>query len=537
MKKLPIGLQNFERIIKDDFLYVDKTRQIYDLIREGRLYFLSRPRRFGKTLLISTLKEIFKGNKDLFKGLYIAEQTDYDWQPYPILQFSFAKLTTKPDQFEDHLMQEISLNCQLFNIQLLAKDLAGQVHELVRKIAAQGKPVVFLVDEYDKPIIDYLTQKQAANSNRKVLKNFFSPLKDLEEQGHLQFLFITGVSKFSKVSIFSDLNNLTDLTIETKASDVVGLTQEEVVTYFDSHIQQSAKELALSEEKLLEGLKIWYDGYSFDGKTFLYNPFSILNFFRKSEFGNFWFATGTPTFLVETLRDKRLEIQKLEGQEVSPAFFDKFTLENLDIYSLLFQTGYLTIKKTRRRGWQLRYTLGYPNEEVRQSFVHNLLEAFTYQPTSIVSNVLVRMEDALDEGDVATFVEQLKVLLSDISYHLFPRGKKEPAPADEAKSFTAWEGYFQTIIYLVCAFLNLTVQAEVTKHKGRIDLLAATEDFLYLMEFKLEESAATAIAQIKAREYAQAYKNSPKRVFLVGVGFGKEERNVESWKVEEWVGR
>jgi len=535
MKKLPIGVQQFERIIREDFLYVDKTRQIYDLISQGHLYFLSRPRRFGKSLLVSTLKEIFQGNKELFKGLYIAEQTDYDWQSYPILQFSFAKLATNPSLFEESLKRQLRLLSQSFHVTLTASNLSDQVDELVKTVAQKGKPVVFLVDEYDKPIIDYLTDKQKANTNRKTLKDFFSPLKDLEENGHLQFLFVTGVSKFSKVSIFSDLNNLIDLTIDGKAADLVGITNEELQASFKAHIKQSSIEIGLPQAEMLKGLKLWYDGYSFDGKTFLYNPFSLLNFFRKSEFGNFWFATGTPTFLVETLRDIKVDLHKLEAQEVGPPFFDKFTLENLDIYSLLFQTGYLTIKSTRRRGWQLRYELGYPNEEVRQSFLHNLIEAFTRQPTSIVSNVLIRMEDALEEGEVSTFIEQLKILLADISYHLFPKSKKEPTPTQVAKSFAAWEGYFQTIIYLVCSFLNLNVRAEVSKHKGRIDLLAETEGFLYLMEFKLEDTAEHAIAQIKDREYAQAYKNSAKRVLLVGIGFGKEERNVESWEVEEWI--
>jgi len=535
MKKLPIGIQNLDTILREGYLYVDKTRQIYDLINEGKLYFLSRPRRFGKSLLVSTLKEILQGNKELFKGLYIAEQTDYDWSSYPVLQFNFAAISTKPDELTQSLQQELFRYSQLFNIQLVTTNLTGQVHELVRKIAEQGKPVVFLVDEYDKPIIDYLTKKQEANLNRKTLKDFFSPLKDLEVKGHLQFLFVTGVSKFSKVSIFSDLNNLTDLTIKRTSADLTGITQEELLANFEPFIQRSIESLAISRQELLHWLKVWYDGYSWDGKTFLYNPFSLLNFFSDSRFGNFWFATGTPTFLVETLRDTKIDIKRLEGQEVGEVFFDKFDIENLDIYSLLFQTGYVTIKSIRGKAWKPIYTLSYPNEEVRQSFIHNLLEAFSRQPSSIVSNVLIKMEAALEEGEVSIFIEQLKILLADISYHLFPKSKKEPTPAQVDKSFAAWEGYFQTIIYLVCSFLNLNVRAEVSKHKGRIDLLAETETFIYLMEFKLNEPAEHAIAQIKDREYAHAYKNAAKRVLLVGIGFGKEARNVESWEVEEWI--
>jgi len=405
MKKLPIGVQDFERIIREDFLYVDKTKQIYDLISQGHLYFLSRPRRFGKSLLISTLKEIFRGNKKLFKELYIAEQTDYDWQAYPVMQFSFAKLPTAPALFEESLKRQIALISQSFNVTLTTNNLSEQVAEIVRLVAEQGKPVVFLVDEYDKPIIDFLTQQQAANQNRKILKSFFS-------------------SKFSKVSIFSDLNNLIDLTIRRTNADLTGITQEELLANFEPFIQRSIQSLGLTRKELLHWLKVWYDGYSWDGKTFLYNPFSLLNFFSDSRFGNYWFATGTPTFLVETLRDKKIDIKRLEEQEVGEIFFDKFNIENLDIYSLLFQTGYITIKGIRGKPWKPIYKLSYPNEEVRQSFVHNLLEAFSRQPSSIVSNVLIKMEAALEEGNVSVFIEQLKILLADISYHLFPKSKK-----------------------------------------------------------------------------------------------------------------
>jgi len=286
---------------------------------------------------------------------------------------------------------------------------------------------------------------------------------------------------------------------------------------------------------MLAGIRLWYDGYSYDGATFLYNPFSLLSFFRKSSFQNFWFATGTPTFLVETLRDQRIPAHEIEEIEVLSSFFDKFSIENLDIYSLLFQTGYLTIKGVRQKGWQSFYKLGYPNEEVRQSFTHNLLEAFTFKVASTVGSALVKIETALAINNLQLFIDQLKILLADISYHLHPKSKKNPNLKAAAKAFAAWEGYFQTIIYLICTFLNLHVQTEITKHQGRLDLLVETDDFLYLMEFKLDEPAENAIAQIKSRKYVQSYKNSPKTILLVGIGFSKEERNVESWKAEEWT--
>ena len=534
MKKLPIGRQHFAGIIQEGLLYVDKTQEIFNIIAEGNLYFLSRPRRFGKSLLIATLEEIFKGNQALFKGLYIKEKTDYAWDAYPVLTFNFAKIETTPSLFEDSLKRQLHQYAKKFNIQLTAKNLKEQLSELVVGISLQGTPAVFLVDEYDKPIIDFLTQKEKANKNRATLKSFFAPLKDLEAKGHLHFLFITGVSKFSKVSLFSDLNNLTDLTVHPLGNQLVGITQQELLAYFEAHIAAAAKTIKVPADKLLEGIKLWYNGYSWDGITTLYNPFSLLSFFLAKSFHNFWFATGTPTFLVEALRDQQIPVHELEQIEVSTSFFDKFSIENLDMHSLLFQTGYLTIHSTRQRGWQNLYKLGYPNEEVRQAFTHNLLEAFTYKVASTVGSALIKIETALENGTLNLFIEQLKILLADISYHLHPKSKKQPTKKELTQAFVAWEGYFQTIIYLICTFLNLQVQTEITKHQGRLDLLVETDDFLYLMEFKLDASSDDAIAQIKSRKYAQSYKNTSKRVFLVGIGFSKEERNVDSWEVEEW---
>ena len=535
MKKLPIGRQHFAGIIQEGLLYVDKTQQIYELIAEGNLYFLSRPRRFGKSLLVSTLKEIFEGNQDLFKGLYIKEQTNYHWKKHPVLYFNFAKLDTSPDLFEESLLHQLQLHAQTFKLQLVAKGLKAQLVELVIAIAKQQERVVFLVDEYDKPIIDYLTEKEKADKNRTTLKNFFSPLKDLESNGHLRFVFITGVSKFSKVSLFSDLNNLIDLTIKKMAADLTGITQEELITNFQPHLSHAAAELDLAKNVLLKGLKLWYNGYSWTGKTFVYNPFSLLSFFLDNSFQNYWFATGTPTFLVETIRDKGIKPEKIETKEVNPIFFDKFEIENLDLYGLLFQTGYLTIKNVRRKGWQNLYQLSYPNEEVRQAFNNNLLEAFTYKVASTVNDAINKIETALQTGNIAQFIDQLKILFADISYHLHPKNKNKPTAKEAAKTFTAWEGYFHTIIYLICTFLNLYAKTEITKHKGRLDLLVETTAYLYLMEFKLDESAKDAIAQIKSRAYAQSYKNAPKKVLLVGIGFSKEEKNVDTWELEEWV--
>ena len=534
MKKLPIGRQHFAGIIQEGLLYVDKTRQIYEMIDAGNLYFLSRPRRFGKTLLLATLKEIFLGNRELFKGLYIGEQTDYSWKEYPVLQFNFAVFGHKIESLAPVLKRELQDLAVAHQVKLAKDSLSEQIKELIIGIAQKKGPVVLLIDEYDKPLVDFFTEPEKAKKNREVLRDFFAPLKDLDANGHLRFLLITGVSKFSKVSLFSDLNNLTDLTTNKIAADLTGITQEELVTNFQPHLNHSAAILEISAEELLEGLRLWYNGYSWDGKTFVYNPFSLLSFFLDSSFKNFWFATGTPTFLVETIRDKGILPEEIEAKEVDDTFFQKFDIENLDLHGLLFQTGYLTIKKTEQFGFLSFYSLGYPNEEVRQAFTKNLLEAFTRKVPSTVHPALIKIYKSLQTGDIAQFIDQIKILLADISYHLHPKIKKDATEKEKAKAFAAWEGYFHTIIYLICTFLNLHVQTETTKYKGRLDLLVETDEFLYLMEFKLDEPAEDAIAQIKTRDYAQSYKNSPKTIFLIGVGFSQEEKNVEAWEVEEW---
>ncbi|MEM6696961.1 MAG: ATP-binding protein [Bacteroidota bacterium] len=530
MRYLPTGKQNFRKIREQNLVYVDKTRQMHNLIQQGSLYFLSRPRRFGKSLLLSKFQHLFGGEKGLFKGLYIHDQTDYDFESYPVLHFNFSKLG-KNDvaDLESGITFLLERYAAQYDFQLPSQNISLQLESLVKHISEKNKAVVLLIDEYDSPITSFLTDLEQAKKNRDTLKDFFSPLKDLDAQGYLRFLFITGVSKFSKVSLFSDLNNLTDLSLHRWSDDLLGITQEELLSYFSEHIESAAQTLKKTKAELLEGIKTWYNGYAYDPDIKLYNPFSLLSFFQAHHFSNFWFATGTPTFLVKSIRNQAVFPKELEKIVVSNTFFEKFSLTAIDVIGLLYQTGYLTIQAKETRGNRTKYSLGYPNEEVRLSMIHNLTEAFTYKKTSLVNNALLKMEEAFEDGEVGKFVEQLQILLSDISYHLLPRKKH-----NKLTEFEVWEGYFHTIIYLVTSFMGYHVQSEITKHKGRLDLLVETDDHLYLMEFKLDEPIENAIEQIKTRQYAAAYKNSSKTVHLVGIGFSKEERNVEDWEVEIW---
>ncbi len=535
MKELPLGKQNFEEIIHKNLLYIDKTRQVYNLLQKGNLYFLSRPRRFGKSLLIATFRDLFSGKKELFENLWLGRETDYAFERYPVLQFNFAKLGHKVRDLEARLNRLVLKYADDFNIKLEPTSLSENFTKLVQGISQKGKSVVVLIDEYDKPIIDFITELEQAKKNRNVLRDFFACLKDFEQGGHLHFLFITGVSKFSRVSLFSDLNNLFDLSKSPLANDLLGITQVELEENFQEYIQVLSEKMNLTRAVALKDIKDWYNGYSYDGKTTLYNPFSLLTFFTNFQFGNYWFETATPTFLVELIKKIYVNPKELEHVDVDDFFFSSFQLENLDIVGLLYQTGYLTIKEARhgRRGGQ--YVLGYPNIEVRLSMMHNLTQAYTYKTKSAVSQAMVRMQRGLEKGEVAVFIKQLKIILSDISYHLHPPKRMRKNEDKEEALFRVWEGYFQTIIYLITSYMGLSVQSEVTKHKGRIDLIAETDDFIYLMELKLDENSIDAIAQIKKREYATTYKNTTKTVHLVGVNFSKEERNVESWKSEIWL--
>ena len=302
------------------------------------------------------------------------------------------------------------------------------------------------------------------------------------------------------------------------------------MTYFPDYIDKAVTHFQISQEELIQQVKFWYDGYNFTTGIPLYNPFSILNFFHAMRFANYWFATGTPTFLVNIIRDNAIQPKELEDIQVPETFFEKYSLEDIDIIALLFQTGYLTITSTATKNWRTNYTLGYPNEEVRLSMIYNLVEAFTYKKSSIVGKALLKMESGLEEGKAEVFIEQLQILLADISYHLLPKSKR-----NKQSEFEVWEGYFQTIIYLVTSFMGLQVQSEITKHKGRLDLLVETDKYLYLMEFKLDEPVKNAIQQIKQREYATSFKNTLKELILVGIGFSKKERNVDTWQIEKWA--
>ncbi|MCB1194194.1 MAG: ATP-binding protein [Leptospiraceae bacterium] len=508
MKKLGIGIQSFPKLLNENCVYVDKTEHIYELITQGSNYFFSRPRRFGKSLLVSTLSEIFSGNKELFQEFWIYDKID--WKAYPLIHIDFSALDYKEQTLEDTLHKRLKKIANNFKIEFKTKSYSEKFEELI-EILSQKEQVVILIDEYDKPIIDYLDYIEQAEKNRGILKNFYSILKSQDK--NIKFLFITGVSKFSKVSIFSDLNHLQDITTSKIFSNMLGYTEKELIIYFSNHIDRLAKEFELNKNELLEKIKHYYNGYSWDGKNFVYNPFSILNLFAEREFKNYWFATGTPTFLVEYLRKLHTFPKDLETINVNDSFFNKFTLSNMDVYSLLFQTGYFTIKKKDEYN---DYHLGYPNEEVRVSFLYNLLEAYSYNQLGPLSNSLINLRKSVLKKNLESFVSNIKSIFASIPYDIF---------------IPDLEAYYHSILYIVFRLLGVYINCEVHTNHGRVDAVIEIDSHIYIIEFKME-SAEDAMKQIHEKKYYEKYVGINKEVVLIGIAFGEKERNLKDWKVE-----
>ena len=515
MKNLPIGIHTFSDFASQNYLYVDKTKDIHNLFaRGGKYYFLSRPRRFGKSLLISTLKEIFSGNKELFKGLWIYDKIQ--WEIFPVIHIDFLglKYETQTELMET-LEYLILQNAARHGIELKEKGFDKRFKELIIKTAQKNKAVI-LVDEYDKPIIDFIEteEKEIALANRKVLKKFYSVLKSAGE--YIRFVFITGVSKFSRVSIFSDLNNLDDITIDDNFSTLLGLTHDELLKYFDDRIEHLSQKMKMSKNDFLGHVKQWYNGYSWDGSHFLYNPHSILNFFSKNRFGNYWFASATPTFLINHMKNRKKDITALEREEVDESIFESFDIENLGVISMLFQTGYLTIKDIIPVGIKSQYVLSYPNGEVRESFLKHFLANYTTEEPGIVGSKILDLVAAARKDDLENFFTIIRSLFASIPSHLFIKNR---------------EAYYHTVIYMILKLLGVNIKVEDHTNKGRIDAVIETETNIYVMEFKMG-TPDEALSQIEERKYHEKYLSSDKSIQLIGVGFDKEEKNISDYKAK-----
>ena len=531
-RKLPVGIQSFEKLRTDKYLYVDKTEHLFRLILTSSPYFLSRPRRFGKSLFLSTLAAYFLGKKDLFQGLYIEKAEEEraksegseTWTEYPVLYLDFNMgRYDLPDSLNESLEYFLRAEETRFGIQ--ENDLSfGKRFAFLIQTAYEktGKKVVILVDEYDKPLLQTMYVNEALNEEfRSTLKSFYSVLKTCDQ--YIRFSFLTGVTKFSKISIFSDLNNLQDISLHESYSSICGITEKELHLTFKPEIEALAEKEKISYESCVELLKKRYDGYLFAGVgESVYNPFSVLNVFSANNAGSYWFATGTPTFLVNYLKDAYYNIPDLDGNvELDEAGLADYRADTKNPLPILFQAGYLTIKEYIREA--ALYRLGFPNDEVRYGFLKNLLPDYTSLRTDQTASSVWRFVEDVKGGNVDGFMERMESIIAGIPYDNLPKEKLKLR-----------EQNYQTAVYLIFKLMGQFVETEIHCAAGRADCLVHTKDTIYIFEFKLDGngSSADAVAQIKEKGYAAPFKSSGKKIVLIGSSFDEKERTIKDWKTE-----
>ena len=510
-RRLPIGIQNFREIRERDCYYVDKTAYIRRLLDEGKHYFLSRPRRFGKSLFLDTCKELFEANETLFEGLAIHD--DWDWSVrHPVLRLSFGSGNFKePGYAEASLTEQLAAAERRATIVSESSTPSGRFASLLEALHERtGQPVAVLIDEYDKPILDALDAPEIARANRDFLRGLYAVVKDSD--AHIRFSFITGVSKFSKVSLFSGLNNLKDITLTPRYSAICGYTEADLDTVFAPELP------GLDRDRIRE----WYNGYNWRGEERVYNPFDILLLFDEREFEPWWFETGTPTFLVETLFRRRVSSVVLEGMVASARLLSTFDVDDMPTEALLFQTGYLTIAGEETFGGRIRYRLGYPNREVRQSLNECLLDYLVRDGSRQEAN-----SGRLYELLLANDFDGLKAL-----FHAFYASI--PHEWYTNNDIASDEGYYASVFYSYFAGLGLDITVEDSTSHGRLDMAVRFNGAVYLFEFKVVEMApkGAAMAQLKKKRYADKYRGSGEPIHLVAVEFSKDTRNLVAFEVE-----
>ena len=510
MKILPIGIQTLSEIRAKNGIYVDKTELVHQLVTGGKYYFLSRPRRFGKSLTVSTLKELYLGNKPLFEGLWIYDKWDWS-KTNPVLHFSFDTMNYQRQSLDIALSKELKYWAKHYKIRLVETDFQEQFKELIEKLSKKHGNVVLLIDEYDKPIIDYLEtlEIEKAKVNRLTLRSFYSVLKNAGTS--LELVFITGISKFAKVSLFSHLNNLTDITLSKEYAALTGYTQTELEFYFNDYLQRCANELKISREELLSHMKIWYDGYTWDGATEMYNPFGTLNFLADRQFKNYWFSTGSPQFLIDQMRKHtRFDV---ENSVVNNTILDKYDIENIALIPLLFQTGYLTVKSLDPMTGDM--VLDYPNKEVRESMYQFLIDDLAKnQYRTHTGHTIKDLNQAFVTKDLPQVKKILNALLADLPSETFVKQR---------------EGLYHGLIHLVFSYLGMFAHSEVHSSQGRADAVVQTLTDIFIFEFKFNKTAQEAFDQIITNKYANKYQTSGKTITGIGVNFNSDKKEIDDW--------
>ena len=508
-------MQSFEAVRKANYLYVDKTKHLERLVTTNKYYFLSRPRRFGKSLFLSTLKAYFLGKKELFKGLYI-ETVEKDWTEYPViyLDLNSGIYTTEEELYRvlNYPMQRLE---QKYSIDVKEPSLSVRLKNIVLTAFEQtGKQVVILVDEYDKPLISTLDNEDLHDKYKTILKGVYSILKECDE--YIRFGFLTGVTKFSKISLFSDLNNLMDISLDENYTDICGITEEEIKTNFVEHLQAFAEKENTTKEDILSQLKAMYDGYHFSKNTDvdIYNPFSLINSLTRREFENYWFQTGTPTFLIKLLQENDYDLKDFsEGNIDAVDLTSKESMLNAPI-ALFYQSGYLTIKDYDRDFSS--YVLGYPNREVEQSFLDFLLPKYINTEENMSTSFLIAFARDLRAGRIEDFLTKLKVFFAKTPYDLI----KDT------------ENHYQTVVFIICRLLGYYSEAEYKIVNGRIDMVIKTKDYIYVFEFKFDKSAKEALEQIDSKDYPLAFQQDERKLYKIGVNFSSQTKNIDEYIIQ-----
>ncbi len=513
VQKYPIGIQAFSKLREEKLLYIDKTEQVYKLTQGGTYFFLARPRRFGKSLLISTLQSLYEAKKELFKGLWI--ENNWDWsKTNPVIWIPFNNLDYATLGLENVVTDWLHIEAQKYDLALSGESAAQLFRNFITEVHQKtGRKAVILIDEYDKPLIDFLddSKREQFETNRRFLKSFYGVLKPMDM--HLELVLLTGVSQFSKVSIFSDLNNIQDISLNRDYGQLVGINQTELEAHFTRELGIIAEEKGITKDELLTKIKTWYNGYTWDLRTRLYNPFSLLLYFANhGEFRSYWFDTGSPNFLIQELRKRKLyDISQVKATSSTLTSFD---IANLNTTCLLFQTGYLTLTKYDEEDGI--YTLDYPNQEVRHALSQYLLVSYR-EDTEVVLPTVIDFRNALKNNDLDDAIAQINAIFSSIPYDHWQNDN---------------EGFYHALVHLTFVLLGAYVQCEVHTSKGRCDALVQTADYIYAFEFKLDKSAKVALQQIETKGYLTPYMASSKTKIAVGVSFSSKLKKVKGYLVK-----
>ncbi len=513
-KIYPIGIQNFESLRKDGYFYIDKTALVYQLVKTGRYYFLSRPRRFGKSLLISTLEAYFQGKKELFTGLAI-EKLEKDWIEYPILHLDLnIERYDTPESLGNILEKNLAEWEKLYGAEISERTFSLRFAGIIKRACEQtGQRVVILVDEYDKPMLQAIGNQELQKEYRNALKPFYGVLKTMD--GCIKFALLTGVTKFGKVSVFSDLNNLNDLSMWNKYIDICGISDKELHDNLEEEMHEFAEAQGMTYEQFRDKLREYYDGYHFTQNSIgIYNPFSLLNAFDRKEFGSYWFETGTPTYLIELLKRYHYDLEHMAHAETYADVLNSIYGDEEPL-PVIFQSGYLTIK-----GYDERfglYRLGFPNREVEEGFVKFLVPYYTRFNKIEAPFEVLKFVQEIERGEPDAFFRRLQSFFADTPYEL-------------VKDL---ELHYQNVLFIVFKLVGFYVKAEYHTSQGRIDLVLQTDKYIYVMEFKLDGTAEEALQQINDKQYALPFAADSRKVLKIGVNFSNTTRNIERWVVEE----